>query len=60
MDKIRITKRKSTIGATERQIRTLEALGLRKINSSAEHVETEQIKGMVRKIKHLVSVENIK
>jgi len=60
MAKIRITKTKSSIGSTVRQKATLTALGLRKMNSVAEHNETEQIKGMVRKVLHLVSVENIK
>lgn len=60
MAKIRITKTKSAIGATVRQKATLQALGLGKINSVAEHNETEQIKGMVRKVQHLVTTENIK
>lgn len=60
MAKIRITKTKSSIGSTVRQKATLTALGLGKMNSVAEHTETEQIKGMVRKVLHLVSVENIK
>jgi len=60
MAKIRITKRRSSIGSTVRQKATLEALGLGKINSTVEHTENDQIKGMVRKVSHLVSVENIK
>lgn len=60
MAKIRITKTKSSIGSTVRQKATLTALGLGKMNSVAEHNETEQIKGMVRKVLHLVSVEKIK
>lgn len=59
MAKIKVTKTKSSIGATTRQKATLTALGLRKMNSSAEHEETEQIKGMIRKVNHLVSVEKI-
>lgn len=59
MANIRITKIKSTIGATKRQINTLQALGLRKIGSVAEHTENEQIKGMIRKVHHLVKIENI-
>ncbi len=60
MAKIKITKRKSSIGSTARQKATLTALGLGKINSSAEHEETDQIKGMIRKVNHLISVEKIK
>jgi len=57
MVKIIITQKKSNIGRSKRQKRTLEALGLRKINSSVEVDTTPQILGMVKKVKHLVSVE---
>jgi len=60
MAKIRITQRKSTIGATQRQKDTLTALGLRKINASVEHKENDQINGMIRKVHHLVTVEKVK
>ena len=59
MAKIRITQVKSKNGKPERQKRTLEALGIRKLNHSAVHEATPQILGMVNKIKHLVKVENI-
>ncbi|OFY37656.1 MAG: 50S ribosomal protein L30 [Bacteroidetes bacterium RBG_13_44_24] len=59
MAKIRITQVKSKIGKPERQKRTLEALGIRKLNHSVEHEATPQILGMINKIKHLVKVENI-
>ncbi|MCX6253018.1 MAG: 50S ribosomal protein L30 [Bacteroidia bacterium] len=59
MAKIRITQVKSKNGKPERQKRTLEALGIRKLNHSVEHEATPQILGMVVKIKHLVKVENI-
>ncbi|MGQ1908625.1 50S ribosomal protein L30 [Marinifilum sp. RC60d5] len=57
MAKIKITQIKSKIGSTDRQKRTLEALGLNKINATVEHEATPQIKGMVVKVQHLVSVE---
>lgn len=57
MAKIKITQVKSKIGSTERQRRTLEALGLRKINATVEHEDTPVILGMVDKVRHLVSVE---
>jgi large subunit ribosomal protein L30 len=59
MAKIRITQVKSKNGKPERQKRTLEALGIRKLNHSVEHEATPQILGMVVKIQHLVKVENI-
>jgi large subunit ribosomal protein L30 len=59
MAKIRITQIKSKNGKPESQKRTLEALGIHKLNHSVEHEATPQILGMVRKISHLVKVENI-
>jgi large subunit ribosomal protein L30 len=59
MAKIRITQVRSKNGKPERQKRTLEALGIRKLNHSVEHEATPQILGMVTKIRHLVKVENI-
>ncbi|MGA2406708.1 MAG: 50S ribosomal protein L30 [Bacteroidales bacterium] len=59
MAKIRITQVKSKNGKPERQKRTLEALGIHKLNHSVEHEATPQILGMVVKIRHLVKVENI-
>ena len=60
MAKIKITQVKSKIGSTERQKKTLQALGLKKLNSSVEVEATDQILGMVSKVNHLVSVEKIK
>ncbi len=57
MKKIKITQVKSVIDRPERQKRTMEALGLRKLNSSVEVKATAQILGMVRKVTHLVKVE---
>jgi len=59
MAKIRITQVKSKNGKPERQKRTLEALGITKLNHSVEHEATPQILGMVEKIRHLLKVENI-
>jgi large subunit ribosomal protein L30 len=59
MAKIRITQVKSKNGKPERQKRTLEALGIRKLNHSVEHEATPQILGMVVKVQHLVKIENI-
>ena len=59
MAKIRITQVKSKNGKPERQKRTLEALGIHKLNHSVEHEATPQILGMVVKVRHLVKVKNI-
>ena len=59
MSKIKITQIKSKIGKPERQKRTLEALGIRKMHHSVEHEATPQILGMVVKVQHLVKVEEI-
>lgn len=60
MSKIKVTQVKSSIDRSERQKRTLIALGLRKINASVEVEATPQIKGMVAKVLHLVVVEEVK
>jgi len=59
MAKIKITQIRSKIGRPERQKLTLEALGLRRIRHTVEHEATPQILGMVRKVNHLVTVEDI-
>ena len=59
MAKIKITQIKSVIDRSERQKRTVEALGLRKINHSVEVEATSAIIGMVKKVNHLAAVENI-
>ena len=60
MKKIRVTQVKSKIRRPQNQKRTLEALGLRKIDQVVEHEATPTILGMVNKVKHLLSVEEIK
>ena len=56
---IKITQVKSGIDRSERQKRTLEALGLRKINASREVEATPQILGMIKKVSHLVKIEEL-
>jgi large subunit ribosomal protein L30 len=58
--KIKITQIKSIINRPKGQKRTIEALGLRRLNHSVIHNETPQILGMVTKVTHLVKVEDIK
>lgn len=57
MGKVKITQIKSIIDRSKRQKDTMKALGLRKINHSVVHETTPQIEGMIRKINHLVKVE---
>ncbi len=59
MAKIKVTQVRSKIGSPKRQKATLEALGLKKINSSIEIEATPQILGMVTKVRHLVKVEEL-
>ena len=59
MKKIKITLVKSPIDRPERQKQTLKALGLNKMNASREVEATPQILGMVRKVEHMVAVEDI-
>ncbi len=55
MDKIKIKQVRSRIGRSKDQRRTLDALGLRKMNAVVEHNATPQILGMVKKVSHLVT-----
>jgi large subunit ribosomal protein L30 len=56
--KVRITQTRSSIGQSQRHRGTLRALGLGKIGRSAEHEESPQLAGMLRKVRHLVRVES--
>lgn len=59
MAKILIKQVRSSIKKPKNQKRTLEALGLHKINQEVEHEATPNILGMVEKVNHLVSVKEI-
>jgi len=56
---LKITLKKSTVGQKKDQIATVKALGLRKIGCIVEHEDTPSIRGMIKKVEHLVSVEEI-
>ena len=56
MEKVKIVQIKSKIGRPKDQKRTLEALGLKKINGVVEHNATPQIIGMINKVKHLIKI----
>ena len=60
MKKIKVTWVKSPIDRSQRQKLTLQALGLNKMNSSKEVEATPQILGMVNKVNHLITVEEVK
>jgi large subunit ribosomal protein L30 len=59
MSKVRITQVRSIIDRPENQKRTIKALGLGKINRSIEKENTDSLAGMIRKVSHLVQVEEI-
>ena len=56
MSKIKIKQVRSRIGKPKDQKRTLDALGLRKMNQIVEHNVTPQIEGMIKKINHLITI----
>ncbi|MCI9004775.1 MAG: 50S ribosomal protein L30 [Lachnospiraceae bacterium] len=58
-EKLKITLVKSTIGAVPKNRKTVEALGLRKINHTVEMPDNPAVRGMVRQVRHLVKVEEI-
>ncbi len=57
MGKIKVTKIKSVINRPESQKRTMEALGLRKMNQTNEFDDSPAVRGMIRKVNHLIKVE---
>ena len=59
MAKIKVTQIKSGIDRSERQKQTLIALGLRKMHASKEVEATPQILGMVKKVSHLIKVQEL-
>jgi large subunit ribosomal protein L30 len=60
MSKIKVKQVRSKINRTERQKRTLIALGIKKMQQEVVHEDTPQILGMVHAIRHLVTVEEVK
>jgi len=57
--KLKITLVKSVIGYSEDQRQTVKALGLKKTNSSVIQEDTAVIRGMIKKVNHLVSVDEV-
>lgn len=60
MATLRITWVKSAIGYAKNQKDTIRALGLRKLNRTVEHEDQPSIRGMIHKVQHLVSVEEVR
>jgi len=56
---IKVTLRHSAIGRPDRQLETIKGLGLRKIGSSRVLENTPAVRGMVKKVLHLVEVEEV-
>ena len=56
-DKLKITLVKSTIGAVPKNRKTVEALGLTKINKTVEMPDNDAVRGMIWHVRHLVKVE---
>lgn len=57
--KLKITLKKSTIRTTQPVKETVRSLGLRKLNQTVEHNDTPDIRGMCRRVQHLIVVEEI-
>jgi large subunit ribosomal protein L30 len=55
---LKITQVRSGIGQSDRHVGTLRALGLGKIGRSAEHEDSPQLQGMLRRVRHLVRIED--
>jgi len=59
VEQIKVTQIKGLIGQKEKLKRTVEALGLKRIDHSVVHEDNDVIRGMVFKVKHLVNVEKV-
>jgi len=59
MSPLKVTQVKSVVGSKQGHKRTVRALGLKRIRDSRVHEDTPQIRGMVRKVKHLVKAEEV-
>jgi large subunit ribosomal protein L30 len=60
MSRVKVTQTRSQIGQSQRHRGTLRALGLGRIGRSVEHEESPSLAGMLRKVRHLVKVEDAK
>jgi large subunit ribosomal protein L15 len=60
MSKIKVWQKKSVIGEAEEMRRVVRALGLRRMGKVREHNDNNCIRGMINKVRHLVSFEFVK
>ena len=58
-DQLKIPLGKSTLGAVPKHKKTVEALGLRKLNKTVEMPDNAAVRGMIQQVRHLVKVEEI-
>lgn len=58
-DRLKITLVKSTIGSIPKHRKTVEALGLRKLNKTVEMPDNSAVRGMIQQVRHLVKVEEV-
>ena len=59
MANLKVTLVKSTIGAVPKHKKTVEALGLRKVNKTVELPDNAATRGMIKQVSHLVKVEEV-
>ena len=59
MAKLKITQTRSVIRQSKKQKLTMKALGLRRMQQTVEHEDTPQIRGMINKVHHLITIEEI-
>jgi large subunit ribosomal protein L30 len=59
MTKLKVTLKRSVIGSTKSQQATVRGLGLRKIRSSKVLINTPAVRGMIKKVIHLLDVEEV-
>jgi large subunit ribosomal protein L30 len=59
MSPLKVTQVRSVIGSKQNHKRTVRALGLKRIRDSRVHEDTPQIRGMLHKVRHLVSYEEV-
>ena len=59
MSPLKITQTRSVIGSLGKHKKTVRALGLKRIQDTRVHGDTPQVRGMIRKVRHLVEVEEV-
>jgi large subunit ribosomal protein L30 len=60
MTQLKITWTRSSIGCPQSQRKVIQALGLRRLHQSVTHSDSPTVRGMVHRVRHLVTVEPVK